>query len=73
MSDYTSLLFAEPSFLEGMARIFDFGNFMNEYNTADDPDSIAIASDWRAIGLDIQYAIEEFNVKPCLRESEAHK
>ena len=32
MSYYSSFLFAEPSFLEGMARVVDFGGTLNEYN-----------------------------------------
>lgn len=58
-SDY---LYARPSFAEGAARILDFGNTLNEYNTAGelDPDYVALWMDWAAIGGDFRYAVGEF-------------
>jgi len=32
MSKHTDFLYARPSFAEGVARIMDFGNTLNEYN-----------------------------------------
>jgi hypothetical protein len=55
MSDLSSFLFARPSFLEGVARLLDFGNTLTEYNqslTAERADSSAFWCDWRAIGED---------------------
>ena len=49
-------LFVQPSFFEGMARIVDFGSFLNEYNTSknsDEADWRALLSDWEAVGKDI--------------------
>ncbi len=52
------LIYARPSFLEGVARIFDFGGTLNTYyyvSTDEDPreaDARAIASDWEAVGKD---------------------
>lgn len=63
MDSFSELLFARPSFLEGMARLFDFGNTLSEYNnslTPEQADRLAIASDWRAIGLDMRHAMDEF-------------
>lgn len=60
---YSGILFARPSFLEGMARVLDFGNTLTEYNTSVTPqqaDAVAIAADWRAVGDDIRSAIREF-------------
>ena len=60
MSDYTSFLFARPSFLEGLARIFDFGGSLNQYNTSATPeeaDKRALRSDWLAVGDDMRRAI----------------
>ena len=48
MGDYSTLLFARPTFLEGVARLVDFGGFLNDYNYAEDGDAadrIALASD----------------------------
>ncbi len=56
-------LYANPSFLSGVARIFDFWGLFDSYNTsADDEtaDSIAIGSDWRAVGEDLRAATQEF-------------
>ena len=52
------LVYARPSFLEGVARIFDFGGTLNTYylvSSDEDPrevDARAIASDWEAVGKD---------------------
>ena len=59
----SDFLFANPSFFEGMARIFDFGNTLNIYNSSPDEDtadSLALWLDWRATGFDIEAAIEEY-------------
>lgn len=49
-------LFAKPSFAEGMARIMDLGNTLNEYNrslTPEQADFIALAMDYQALGQDL--------------------
>jgi hypothetical protein len=59
---YSSLLFARPSWLSGLSRLFDWGATLNEYNrspTPDDADYAAIASDWCAIGGDIRSLMDE--------------
>ena len=61
MTHLTDLLFARPSFLEGMARIIDFGGTLVEFNRSPDgnsADSLAIASDWYAVGQDLRNAID---------------
>ena len=66
MRTYSDLLYARPSFLEGVARIFDLGNTMNEYNdfaTGEEADAIALWSDWTAIGQDISDAMGEFVIE----------
>ena len=63
MESYSDFLYARPSFLEGVARIFDFGGTLNEYNdspTGQEADTAAIRSDWEAIGQDMRAAIEAF-------------
>lgn len=53
------LMTARPSFLEGLARLFDFGNALAAYPwMAERYDAAALAGDWRAIGQDMQQAME---------------
>jgi len=61
MSDY--FLFANPSFVSGMARVLDLGCTLNEYNYSLYPakaDFCALSSDWRIVGSDIHRAIAQF-------------
>ena len=54
--DFSTFLFANPSLAEGMARIMDLGNTLNEYNrslTSEQADFIALAMDYQAIGQDL--------------------
>lgn len=49
-------MFAQPSFLEGVARLFDFSNSLPEYNFSDlviEADSWAITNDWMSVYEDI--------------------
>lgn len=60
MSDYTSFLYADPSFLEGAARILDFGDTLtalNESPTPEQADALALRMDWRAFGRDLARAL----------------
>jgi hypothetical protein len=57
-------LYAEPSFLEGMARLVDVYGILNEYNYSfsdEEADIRAIRSDWENVGDDIWEAIENFD------------
>jgi hypothetical protein len=66
MGDFTTLLFARPSFFEGAARILDFGNTLTEYNTSESPaeaDSRAMLADWKAIRGDMLKALATLDVK----------
>ena len=59
----TDFLFARPSFVEGLSRILDIGNTMNEYNRSGDEkeaDKKALQSDFRMIGKDIEFAIKKY-------------
>lgn len=59
MGDYTSFLFARPSFLDGMARSLDLGGTLQEYNrsrTAIDADETAMLIDWKALAEDVRRA-----------------
>lgn len=64
MSPYSSFLFARPSFIEGMARIVDFGNTLSQYNTSPDgatADARALAADWQAVGDCMKQAILRYS------------
>ncbi len=59
-------LFANPSFITGMARIFDLGTTLNEYNSVLSPeeaDFLAIKSDWMEVGADMFSAIRNYDEK----------
>lgn len=59
----TDFLYANPSFLEGIARISDFENLLNQYNyspSAQIADTIAILMDWAVVGNDLQIALGTF-------------
>lgn len=60
VSDLSSFLFARPSFVEGVARLLDFADTLDDYNYSPSPeaaDFYAFANDWRAVGEDIRKAI----------------
>jgi hypothetical protein len=60
MGSFTHLLYARPSFLEGVARLLDWGGTLNEYNrplAPEDADLVALRSDWEALGQDYRTAL----------------
>jgi hypothetical protein len=62
----TFYLFAKPSFIEGIARLLDFGGTLNIYNesgTGAEADVKALKNDWEAVGQDIQTAIISYGQK----------
>ncbi|MFA4923117.1 MAG: hypothetical protein WC557_02860 [Ignavibacteriaceae bacterium] len=66
----TTILFARPSFWEGMARVLDLGNTVNSYNVSkseNEADARAIAADWHTILQDyndtFETVIKEKDVK----------
>lgn len=62
-SSYDEFLFARPSFIEGMARIMDFGNTLNEYNDSPEPDEIALHLDWLSVGNNLRQAMKIYGTK----------
>jgi hypothetical protein len=63
MNMLSSYLYARPSLIEGVARIFDFGNTLQVYNTSLSPeqaDYLALLSDWRVVGNDLRNAMAEY-------------
>lgn len=62
MSDYSTSLFARPSFWEGIARAIDLGGTLNEYNysrSGQEADMRALRADWHAIGSDMRRAVKQ--------------
>ena len=67
----TDFLYAQPSFLEGVGRILDFGDVLTEFNhsqTGEIADQIAIYLDYSAVGTDIYRALQAAG-PPRLAES----
>ena len=57
-------LFSEPSFFEGIGRLFDWGSTLNNYNTSEseyEPDYKALVSDWANIGEDMRMAVDKLS------------
>lgn len=66
MGHYSNFLFAEPSFTEGVARIFDVGGALQLYNESRNPeeaDALALYADWRAVGNEIRHAARKMSRK----------
>ncbi len=64
MNPNSIILFARPSFVEGMARTLDFGGTLNEYNSSlseEQADCLALNADWMAVGQDL---LEVFAAAP---------
>lgn len=64
MGNYSSFLFARPSFAEGVGRLFDFGNTLSEYNrspSGDEADATALRADGLALGEDMRMALAGAN------------
>lgn len=62
MSDYSSYLFAIPSFAEGIGSLIDFGDTLTNYNSMPSPeiaDAVALRSDWAAVGDDLASVISQ--------------
>lgn len=61
----TTFLFASPSFLSGVARVLNLGCQFDNYNeskTVEEADAVALYSDFRIVGQDLQEAMELFVV-----------
>jgi hypothetical protein len=57
-------LFARPSFLTGLVRLVDPFGTLNEYNSEESgrkADYMALRSDWKAVGQDIQSAMNTYH------------
>ncbi len=64
MSENFGLLFATPTFLEGVARSLDLGDTFTDYNTSRSPseaDFLGLRSDWRAVGEDFDSVLSDYS------------
>lgn len=66
MGDFSSYLFAMPSFSEGTGRILDFGDTLTEYNTSptvEEACAIALSLGWRTVGRAIRTAMSQLETE----------
>ena len=62
----TDFLFAKPSFVEGAATVLDLFGLLHDYNRSengDKADAWALYHDFRAVGLDIETALEQYKTE----------
>lgn len=74
MNDTCEILYATPSFTEGIGRILDFGNTLTEYNTSnssEQADFLALRADWRAVAADLRGTMVEADSE--IQEQSPHK
>jgi hypothetical protein len=65
----SDFLFAQPGFLYGLSRFFDFAGIFDSYNISRDTneaDARATFSDWHIIGADISSVLDMMEVDPSL-------
>ena len=62
----SDFLFARPSFIGGISRILDLGGTLKTYNYSDcgeTADSLAMAQDWKSVGIALRAALEEYRTQ----------
>lgn len=66
----SDFLFAQPGFLFGLARLFDFSGAFDQYNisrTETEADVRATFADWHLTGADLCYALDTVRRDPSAR------
>ena len=69
----TDFLFAQPSFLIGIARLVDICGLMDDYNhsrTEQEADARGLYSDWRITGEDLLRALQTAKQEDAARQAE---
>ena len=71
----TTFLFALPSMLSGVARLLNFSGWFDSYNegeTSETADAMALYSDFRMVGQDLQKAMESLvtNMDPPVNQEQ---
>lgn len=72
MGNYSDILYARPSFTEGLARVLDLGSTLTEYNqspTGAQADAHALRTDWRAVGHDLTNAFEQVEQETGVKDN----
>jgi hypothetical protein len=54
----SGFLYAEPSAVEGVARLLDFGGTLVEFNNSPAPDQIALRADWWVVAADVRTVMQ---------------
>lgn len=65
MTSSSYRLYARPSFVEGIGRLWDWAGSYNMYNFAPDEvtaDRWALGSDWRQVGQDLRAAVASYKL-----------
>lgn len=57
----TSLLFSDTSFLIGAGSTLNIAGNYFDFNRSKEPDLIALSCDWRMVGSDLIWAMNEFD------------
>ena len=73
---YATLLFANPSFLDGFGRCLDLAGVSAEFNSSLTPaqaDALALRSDWFAVGADLWSAVNEEQLQLPSQNDESKK
>jgi hypothetical protein len=63
----SGFLFADPTFISGVARVLDLYGTFDAYNASSteyEADYKALLSDWRMVGQDIVDAMKQFECSP---------
>lgn len=71
-SDTFRLFKKRPSFLDGFASMLDHAPLSTRYRTSKngiEADNAAIASDWAAVGADMQQAIDDYEAEYSASQS----
>lgn len=62
LSQYSNILFARPSLIEGAARIADLSGTLNVYSESDSPqaaDYNALWADWCQVGFELREGMNQ--------------
>ncbi len=70
-NSYSTRLFATPSVVEGVARLFDFAGNLNVYNDSAseaEADAKALKNDWMAVGADLKSSFDIYEEQYAIKK-----
>lgn len=70
---YSDLIRNRPSFLTGLASLWDFAGNLHRYEFGPDADARALALDWQAVGDDLWAAMGQFEEGTGVRVIENYR